>query len=111
MDNRSDILDDVLFLPDLVMKGDLESRQLLEDNSDIHLGAASHTKMYIRKFQVNEFFNQLQDLLAVGRLPRKIWAFIDAVDHDINWVLPRQAQHLRHTFLKRANTGLSSAAT
>src|SRR5216684_7570006 len=67
--------------------------------------------MNVRKIQINQLFNQRQDPLASAWPPWEIGAFIDSVNDDINRALPRQFQHVRHTFFERTNTRLPSAAT
>src|SRR6266852_4237653 len=109
MDDRLDVLDYILLLPDLVMKRNLERCQRLEYHSDIYLRPASDTEMYIRKFQTNEVFNQIQDLLTGRRPSREIRAFVESIGDDINRALPWQTQHVFQTFLERAKTGLSDA--
>jgi len=79
MDDRLDVLDYILLLPDLVMKRNLERCQRLEYHSDIYLRPASDTEMYIRKFQIHEVFNQIQDLLTGGRPSREIRAFVESI--------------------------------
>jgi hypothetical protein len=62
-------------------------------------------------FQINKFLNQLQDLSTGGEPTGEIGAFIESVDNDINWGLPWQTQHVRHTFLERVNVRFSYTAT
>src|SRR5712691_3358883 len=111
MDNGLDVIDYVLLLPVLIMKRSLERGQRLEHHSDIHLRPASHTEMYIRKLQMNKFFNQLQDLLAGGWPSRKIGAFVESVDNDINLALFQQTKHIRQTFFQRVDVGFPHTAT
>jgi hypothetical protein len=66
--------------------------------------------MYIPKFQTNKSFNKVQNLLAGGRSPGKIGTFIESVNDDINWTLPRRIQHFRQASFERINIGLSCAA-
>src|SRR6266403_1939708 len=76
-------------------------------SSSFHLRTTSHTQMHIRKFRFDKIFNKLQDLLAGGWPPREVWAFIESVNNDINWALPRKIQHIRQAVFERINMGLS----
>src|SRR6266850_3048914 len=110
MNNRLDVADDVILLSFLVMKRNLERCQMLEHTSYVDLGTASYTPMHIRKFQINESFQQLKDLFARGRCPRDIGTLIESIDNDINLALFWQAQHVLHTLCEGTTGGLSSAA-
>src|SRR5712672_925276 len=61
IDNRFDVLEYIFLLSLLLMKRNL---QRIEDTSYVNLRTASHAYMYVRKFQFNEFFDELQDLFA-----------------------------------------------
>ena len=77
-------------MPAFVMKGELERRERLKCHSDIHLRPTNHTQ--VRKFGISELTTSIsfkQHFLTGGLVPREVRAFIESVENDINWGLPR----------------------
>ena len=66
------------------MKRYFEWLQRLEGVSNVDLGTASNTYTYVRKVQINQFINEVQDLFAGRLYPRDIRTLIESIDDYIN---------------------------
>jgi len=78
-----DIGYDILTLSSLLMKRHVVDCQRLEYISDVDLGTARDTKMYLWKLQVDKLLHDIEDLLSLRRAPGGIWAFIKGVYDEI----------------------------
>ena len=104
-----DIIDDILILSGLLMKRHVVDCQRLEYVSDVNLGSARDTKMYLWKLQVDKLLHDIEDLLSLRRVPGRIWAFIKGVYDEIEWTLPWEFEHTLQAFHKHVLARLAGA--
>jgi hypothetical protein len=84
VDDRLDIVLDVSLLSSLVMKGDIERNQGIEDILDITFRSTCDTYMQIRGLQLDKFLYEVQDF-GTGRSDgRKVWAFIQSIHNEVH---------------------------
>jgi len=107
----ADIVDDILILSGLLMKRHAVDCQRLEYVSDVDLGSARDTKMYLWKLQVDNLLHDIEDLLSLRRVPGGIWTFIKGVYDEIEWALSWQFEHALQAFHEHILAGLAQATT
>jgi len=83
-----DIVDNIPILSGLFMKWHIVDCQRLEYVSDVDLGSAGDTEMYVWKLQVDKLLYDSEDLFSWRRVPGKVWAFIKGVYNEVECALP-----------------------
>ena len=106
-----DIVENILALSCLVVKRHVVDCQRLEYNSDVDLGSARDTKMYLWKLQVDKLLHDIEDLFSLRWVPGGIWAFIKGVYDEIELALSWEFEHTLQASQKRILAGLEEATT
>ena len=87
VDDRGNILDDVLFLPSFVMNGHSKRRQRLESVSDIDFRATCNTYVKSREGKSDKPFHEAQDQVPRRWHPKSIGTLVDRVHNNVDWPL------------------------
>ena len=111
VDNRPDIIRNILFLSSLVMKGYPERGKWIKDVSYVDLWPACYTDMKIRKVKLDKLPDELKDTFA-GRWHGAVRTLVDSVHDEVDWTfkLIRECDHSFQTFHQNSFTRLSLAS-
>jgi len=87
MNDRTDIVHNVLDLSTLVVEGDTEGCQGLEGSLYINFGPTRDTYMYVAKPEINKVLNKTKDLFSWSWHARIVRTLIESVNDNVDRAL------------------------
>ena len=109
VDNRSDVVCNVLLLPAFVLKGDCVRREWLECISDVDLRSTCDTDTKIRKSKADQVFYKIKNLVTCGWGIRCIRTFVKGIHDEVNLALMLEGEHLLEASGQSTVIGLTPA--
>ena len=106
VDDRLDIVHDVLLLPTLVVKGHPTRGQRFEDISYVNFWATRDTYTKIWKTKLDEFLHELKHAFARRLNPGGVWRLIECVNNQVGRRLLRKCEHFFQAFGQNGITRL-----
>jgi hypothetical protein len=94
VDDRSDIVGNILLLPELSLKGNSLRCEWLKCFADVELWATCNTDTKIRKSKTDEVLYEIKDPFASGWDIGSVGTLIKGIDDKINWTLVRKGEHI-----------------
>ena len=87
VDDRRNILDDVLLLPSFIVKGHLKRRQGLESSSDINFWSTCETYMNIWEGKFDKLLHEIQDQFPWGWQPKGVGTLVERIHNNVDWAV------------------------
>src|ERR1700733_13363488 len=94
MDDRTDIVHNVLGLSTLVVEGDTEGCQGLERSLYIGFRATRNTYMYVARLEASEVLNKTKDLFSWSWHARIVWTLVESINNNVDRALSWEQKHL-----------------
>src|SRR6266849_3502513 len=94
MNDRTDIVHNVLDLSTLVVEGDTEGCQGLEGSLYINFGPTRDTYMNVGKPEINEVLNKTKDLFSWSWHARIVWTLVESINNNVDRALSWVQEHL-----------------
>jgi hypothetical protein len=94
IDDRSDVVGNIILLPTFVLKGNCLRRERLKRFADVDLWATCNTDT---KARTDKVLYEIKDLFSRGWDIGRVGTLIKGIQDNINWALVWKGEHLLET--------------